>query len=226
MLSAIVKEEFRNESFRTDSVASIVSSTSGRRALMSPTDTLSEPQEAVLCPRGLDGKKETTITVRSPFWLEPSHESSRLHRTRLPSVPPFSFFSPVHLRSSVQDGTKEEYLSPARVSLGRSPEEFPEIIRKSRRSPPFSVFGAEPERNLPPLVHLYPLYARSPRNVRTYTRVGYVAEPQDSASRWRWRRSCLLFPAVSFLPAGMLIYSAHKRCSQITVPFMTLLLHR
>lgn len=36
----------------------------------------------------------------------------------------------------------------------------------------------------------------------------------------------LLFLTFSFLPAVTLIYSAHKRCSQITVPFMTLLLHR
>lgn len=174
---------------------------------------------------GKKGRRRFASSRRVSSNSRSSHESSRLHRTRL--LPGSSFL--VFLLSPISDPpTKMEGKrapSPA-VSLGRSAPTIPRNNTKISAAlfpPAFSPFsGGETERGRQkqrgaPLHHTAYIRTR-----RVYTRSS-VPWPSGTTTH---RRSYLLFLAFSFLPAGTLIYSAHKRCSQITVPFMTLLLHR
>lgn len=161
-----------------------------------------------------------------------SHESSRLHRTRLFSAG-CSFLVFLSCPSNLDPPTKMEGKRAPRVPLpGIARTIAPRIPRNNTKissvclfSPVFSPFSVDRarKRTLPRCTPLsgVPLacllctyvYRRSYVSLRGQgTRLTGVVT--------------LLFLTFSFLPAGTLIYSAHKRCSQITVPFMTLLLHR
>lgn len=150
-----------------------------------------------------------------------------------PSSPGSSFllvFLPCPSRSLGPRWKEKGHRAPAPLSLGRSaPARIP------RNNTKISARGG-----LPPLFSLFvarrsgEIYHRRSRTFICRTLACYVRKDvytrKVRVSSWpsheTHRRTCLLFLAFSFLPAGTLIYSAHKRCSQITVPFMTLLLHR